>query len=211
MPWQEERLPTGEDQPTRRDHERHVAQGARQLPREPASALPRLVLTLATLAWLATVAWLFVTLPDRVPTHWGTSDTPDGWSSRAGALAPAVLIPLVAAFPMLLLSRLALAWPEGINLPESRKRWWLQTPERLVRFERLLREDLMFIVATVLFVLAGTDVVIGVAAHRPGGEAPTGAFVAILGVALVGVAVVVVRMLVGGRYRPRSEDGQLVG
>lgn len=182
-------------------HQRHVADAARALPRERSGAGPRGALAVATIVWLATVVWLALTLPERVPTHWTSGSVPDGWSSREGALAFSVLLPLVTIFPLLWLSRLALVWPDGINLPEPAKRWWLDTPERLVRFERLLREDLMLIVASTLLLFAAADVVIGVAAHRPGGMAPGAAFPAILVGYLAAIGAVVIRMLVGGRYR----------
>ena len=37
----------------------------------------------------------FLTLPERVPTHWSAGGTPDGWSSRTSALAVATAIPLL--------------------------------------------------------------------------------------------------------------------
>ena len=50
-----------------------------------------------------------------------------------------------------LVTSLVLRWPQGINAPN--KEYWLQTPQRLRHFERLVREDLMLIGAltTLLF------------------------------------------------------------
>lgn len=184
-----------------------VAREARDLPREPASWGPRLAIAVATLAWLTTLVWLVATLPERVPTHWSGSTVPDDWSSRGTALAMSVLLPLVLAYPMVWLSRLALVWPDGINVPH--KQWWLERPRRLVRFERLVREDLVLLVAATVGLLTAVDVQIGIAAHRPGGETPGWSVPVLLGTYLLLVGLVVGRMVVGRRYRPREDDAEL--
>ncbi|AKT52815.1 hypothetical protein ADJ73_11980 [Arsenicicoccus sp. oral taxon 190] len=184
-----------------------VSREARTLPREPSSWGPRLALGLATVAWLATLVWLVATLPERVPTHWGTGPAPDGWSSRASALAMSALLPPAVAYPMIWLSRLALVWPDGINVPH--KEWWLERPRRLVRFERLVREDMMLVSAATVGLLAAADVQIGVAAHRPGGEVPEWTFPVTLVGFLAVIGVVVARMGLGRRYRPRDDDPDL--
>lgn len=187
----------------REAHRRQVARAARALPREPAGDLPRIALAFATLAWLGVLGWLSLTLPEQVPTHWSIGNVPDGWSTRTGALLFSLLLPLATTFPLLWLSRLPFVWPDGINLPEATKRWWLETPERLVRFERLLREDLMLIVAAMLLTFVAGDIVIGVAAHHADGAAPSGSLPVVLGGSLVAFGIIIVRML-GGRYRPRA-------
>lgn len=180
-----------------------VAVRARTLPREPASPWRWLALVLATVVWLATLVVLAVTLPDRAPTHWSGGSRPDDWMSRGGSLLVSVALPLVTTYPLIWLSRIAIVWPDGINAPN--KEWWLQTPERLVRFERLLREDLMLVAALMLLLYAGTDLGIDYAAHQPGGRMPGWFFpVSLIGF-LVLLALVLAPMVVGRRYRPRED------
>ena len=83
----------GESWQEREARRRRVAEEARALDREPAAWWARLALVVATAAWLATIAWMAATLPEQVPTHWSAGGTPDGWSSKAGALAFVVLLP----------------------------------------------------------------------------------------------------------------------
>lgn len=198
----------GESWQERAERRRQVAQEARLLGREPAGRWPRTVLVLATAAWLATLVWLVVTLPERVPTHWSAGGTPDGWSSKAFAIGFLALLPVVLFFPMVRLSRLALVWPDGVNVPH--KEWWLDRPRRLVRFERLLREDLMVMVGLTLLLVVGIELVTGYAAHQPGGTVPAWWFPATTVAYLVALAVVLVRMLTGPRYRPDDDDPELV-
>ena len=197
----------GESWQQREERRRQVAREARLMADEPAGWPQRIVLAVATMAWLATLAWMAATLPERVPTHWSTGGTPDGWSSRASALAFAVLTPLVLLYPMVWISRLAMIWPAGINAPH--KEWWLDRPRRLVRFERLLREDLMVIVAMTVLLMVGIDLIIGYAAHRPGGAVPGWWFGALVGGYLVALTLATVRMMTGSRYRPDEDDPQL--
>ena len=119
-----------------------------------------------------------------------------------------MLLPLVFAYPLIWLSRLAILWPAGINVPH--KEWWLRSPRRLIRFERLLREDLMLIVALTLLLFTSTDIVMGYAAHQPRGEVPGWVFPVTLGCFLVGMLAVIVRMVAGPRYRPDEVDKQVV-
>lgn len=197
----------GESWQDREARRRGVAQEARQLDREPAGWPARIVLALATVAWLATLVWLTLTLPERVPTHWSAGGTPDGWSSRTSALAFTTAIPLLVLYPMIWISRLVIVWPHGINTPY--KEWWLDRPRRLVRYERLVREDLMVIVGMSVLLMAGADLIIGYAAHQPGGRVPGWWFPVLLIAYLVVLGVVVVRMMVGPRYRPDDADPQL--
>lgn len=181
-----------------------VAEQARAMPREPASWGPRAALGLGTVLWLAVLVWLFLTLPERVPTHWSFGSVPDGWSSRPVALAIAALLPVLTAYPLVWLSRLAVIWPSGINVPD--KEWWLQTPERLVRFERLLREDLMLMVAVMLLLFTASDLQMGWAAHQPQGAVPAWSFAVLVGGFLFAIGFVLARMVTGSRYRPREGD-----
>ncbi|MFK5646982.1 DUF1648 domain-containing protein [Ornithinimicrobium sp. LYQ121] len=196
----------GESWQQREERRRQVAREARLMAREPAGWLPRLVLVVATAAWLATLAWMAATLPERVPTHWSGGGTPDGWSSRAFAVGFALVTPLVLFYPMLWISRLVMVWPDGVNAPH--KEWWLDRPRRLLRFERLLREDLMVIVGLSVLLMAGIGLIMGYAAHRPGGTVPGWWFAALVGGFVGALALVIVRVMTGPRYRP-DDDPEL--
>ena len=180
-----------------------VAARARALLREPASRWRWLALILSTVLWLATLVALAITLPDRVPTHWSGGSGPDEWMSRGGSLLVSVALPVLTAYPLIWLSRLAIVWPDGINVPN--KQWWLQTPQRLVRFERLLREDLMLVAALMILLYVGIDLAIGYAAHQPGGRMPGWVFPVVLVAFLVLLALILAPMIVGRRYRPRED------
>jgi uncharacterized membrane protein len=197
----------GESWRRREERRRQAAREARLLDPEPASWWPRAVLVGATVLWVATLAWLAATLPARVPTHWSFGGTPDGWSSRGAAMAMAVLLPLGFVYPMLLISRLVLTAPQAVNAPY--KEWWLETPRRLRRFERLVREDLMVIVGLTVLLMTAIDLITGYAAHQPGGRVPGWWFLAVTLGFLAAIAVLTVRMLVGRRYRPRDEEPEL--
>ncbi|WP_131104082.1 DUF1648 domain-containing protein [Ornithinimicrobium sufpigmenti] len=194
----------GESWQEREARRSRIAQEARQLDREPAGWPARLLLALATVAWLATLVWLALTLPEQVPTHWSSGGTPDGWSSKASALLFVTAIPLLLFYPLIWLSRLVIVWPQAVNTPH--KEWWLERPRRLVRFERLVREDLMVIVAVSLLLMVGSDLIIGYAAHEPGGTVPGWWFPALLVAYLLVLGVVMLRMMGGPRYRPDDTD-----
>ena len=83
-----------------------------------------------------------------------------------------------------------------------RKDRWLETVPRLVRFERLVREDLMFMAALLLLVITAAGIQIGHAAHKPDGAAEPWRFPIITGGFLVLITRVVVRMIWGPRYKP---------
>lgn len=197
----------GESWQEREARRRRVAEEARGLDREPAAWWARMALAVATAAWLATIAWMAATLPEQVPTHWSAGGTPDGWSSKAGALAFVVLLPALLFFPMIWLSRLVLVFPDGVNAPH--KEWWLDRPRRLVRFERLLREDLMVIVSVTVLLMVAINLITGYAAHQPGGTVPAWWFPVVLVAFLAVLTLVTVRMFVGGRYRPDDDDPEL--
>lgn len=180
-----------------------VAREARDLPKEPTSAWVKGVVALVTLAWLGVLVWQAFVLPDRVPQHWTNGNVPDRWAGRTEALVVSLALPLLFAYPLPLLSRLVTAWPDGLNVPN--KEWWLQTPERVVRFERLLREDLWLCTAWMLVIFVAGDVLITIAAGRPGGVismAPMAVLVAVMLVAMIGYIVWMCR----GRY---AEDPSL--
>lgn len=186
---------------------KQVAAEARALPREPAVAWVRAVLGSVTTLWLAALAWSLATLPERVPIHWSSFEgIPDSWASKPVALTLSFVLPLVLVYPLLWLSRLVFVAPDLVNVPH--KEWWLRTPRRLARFERLLREDVMLLVSATLLLMVVSDVQIGYAAHQPDGRvsgwtlyAPVGGFLAL-------TALILLRMMMGGRYRPHEEDSE---
>ncbi|STX13429.1 Predicted integral membrane protein [Kytococcus sedentarius] len=181
---------------------RAVAQEARALPPEPDTLWVRLVFWGVVALWLASLAWAWFALPERVPTHWSGDNQADTWSSRAGAIVPAALIPAVALLPMPLLSRLATIWPDGLNVPH--KEWWLQTAPRVRRFERLLREDLMLITASVLAIFPPLMFLMHQAAQRDG-VIPGWGMPLVLAIIIVPMVIVLARMAVGRRYKGAAD------
>lgn len=198
---------SGDSWREREAHRRRVAAEAKLLQREPAGGWRRLVLAAAVVGWLLSLVWLNLTLPERVPTHWSGGGVPDGWSSRTSAVGFALLLPLATVVPMLWISRLVLVWPDGINAPH--KEWWLERPRRLIRFERLLREDLMVIVALTLGLFVAISLIIGYAAHQPGGVVPAWWFPVLVVAYLAVLTAVTVRIYTGSRYRPDDHDREL--
>lgn len=183
-----------------------AVQRARRMPREAASVTSRLVLWLALAAWAGVFLWLALSLPDRVPTHWSRSGVPDGWSSRTGALALFAGF-LLMTLPLVLLSRLVLLAPDLVNAPH--REWWTSTPRRVLRFERLVREDLMVVVALTLLLLVSTGLVMGYAAGQPTGAAPGWSFWVVLVTYLVVLTLLVLRMYRSRRYRPDAQGRAL--
>lgn len=189
--------------------ERRAARRARQLPREPANRAATSITIISTLGWLVTFALAIVVLPDQVPIHWSNGSgadglsQPDNWTSKTGALVFMVLA-FLSVGAMTLLSRLVLKAPYTISAPN--KEWWMARAERLVRLERILREDLLRIVSVTLLLLAGVNIQITLAAQRTGGAAPGWTFWLLLGGYLLAIASILVRMMTGSRYRP-DDDG----
>ena len=199
-------MPTWRERAAR--EQRAAAEAAEAGP-ELASALPKAALTLAVLVWGATFLLAVFVLPDQVPTHWpGSSGSDglvraDGWSSKPGALVFMALT-FAGVTPLMLVSRLVVKAPASINI--SNKDWWTAQGSRLVRLERLLREDLMLIVAATIALLAAIDVQIVVASRLADGASPWWIFWVFLGGYFTVLAVILVRMLAGARYRPYEED-----
>lgn len=113
-------------------------------------------------AGLLVVGWL--TLPARVPMHFGAGGEVDDWASRPAAiLAMAGIGAALAA----LFGGLA-GWAErGIPLSwvnVSHKGWWTETAEREARFRAMLAVDFWRLGAlTMAFLLAPLAVTIAVA------------------------------------------------
>lgn len=182
---------------------RDVAAEARGLPREPTAPWILRLVAVATVVWLAILAWQVMVLPERVPTHFGSGGEADGWSSKTGALAFSALLPLATAYPLPLLSKLVLYAPEWINSPN--REWWTATAPRLRRFERLQREDMWLIAVLVLALLSAMQVAIVLASQSPGGAIGPEFLFGPLVVFLVLVLAVMVRMF-GSRYAEQDVD-----
>ena len=165
----------------------------------------RAVATLSVMLWLGAMVWLAVSLPDRVPTHWGTSPVADGWSSKATAVALLVVLPVVMFLPLPLLSRLMFTHPDVVNAPY--KQWWLETPQRLVRFERLLREDLWLITGSSLLLITAIGLIMGQAATTPDGRAEPWWMWVTIGAYFGAIGAITARMVAGSRYRPPGSGG----
>lgn len=175
-----------------------AAEDARDLPREPMSQWTRVLVVVAIAVWLVVLLWQVMVLPERVPTHFSGDGDPDGWSSKAGALAFSALIPLVVMLTIPLSSLVVVRAPELVNGPN--KQWWTATGARLRRFERLLREDLWLMTVIALALLVAMQVGIVIAAQSPDHRMPDGLLFGGLALFGVGLAAVMVRMFTGGRY-----------
>lgn len=175
---------------------------ARELPREPTAPWILAIVAILTVAWLGVIVWQIVVLPESVATHFDSSGQADGWMSKPGAIATALLIPLIVVFPMPLLSRIALRWPSLINSPN--RDWWMATAPRLSRYERLMREDLWLIAAATLAVLVMANVGITQAAITSGDGVSSVYMWGTLVVLAVGIGAVIVRML-SGRYTEQAD------
>lgn len=195
---------------------RGIAAEARELPREPTARWIRALALVATVAWAAVLAWQVVALPERVPTSFGVTGEPREWSSRGEALAFAVLLPLAAAFPLPLMSLLALHYPSAINAPN--REWWTATAPRLRRFERMIREDLWLIAIVMLGLFTAIQVGTtraALAADDSGGGSGCGAGCgsgsdALFGVGMVVFLVLTVAVVVriyAGRYAEQPDLG----
>lgn len=174
-----------------------IADEARGLPPEPTARWILGLVAVFTAAWLAVLVWQVMVLPERVPTHFGSGGEADGWSSKQGALAFSVAMPLLTAYPLPLLSRLAVHWPHTINAPN--REWWTATAPRLRRFERLIREDMWLMTVLMLGLFTAIQISIVMAARSESGDLPPALLFGVLGVFLALTGVWMARML-GGRY-----------
>ncbi|MCH8613018.1 DUF1648 domain-containing protein [Arsenicicoccus dermatophilus] len=193
----------GETWQVRERRRAEVARTARGLPREPMEPLARVLAILAVSAWVGVLVWSWRVLPERVPLHWGDgSGHPDRWGSRTESLLVSLLVGLLV-LSMPFLSRLALVWPDGINVPH--KEWWLDEPRRLVTFERRVREDLWLLTALTLAFVTAMELLTVVSVRRGDGVLPEGWFWGLLGGYLLLVGLTTLRMARGSRYRPTPD------
>lgn len=187
--------------------EERAREEAALLPREPASPRARQVFwgALSILGLTLVAMWLL--LPPQVPIHWGAVGLnglaePDNWTTRTGAVVLLGIIGAALTF-LVLFSRLVLAVPAAINHPQKDR--WTASGPRLIRFERLMREDLMLIVGATHLLLAATAVQVIMSANRPDGAMPGWVLWAELGIYLAAIGVIIARMVGSSRYRPFEE------
>lgn len=184
-----------------------VIDEARGLPREPTARWIIWCVACSAALWLGVFVWQVIALPAVFAIRFDFSGEPTSWWNKWSAQGMSVLLAAVIVVPAMLTSRLVLRAPHLISAPNSH--WWLATPRRMRRFERLLREDLLLLAAVCLLLLAIGEAGITIAATSQAGGMPTLILVAML-VPLAGLIAVVVRMLDGGgRYdsQPELEQG----
>ncbi|MCA0144665.1 DUF1648 domain-containing protein [Blastococcus sp. LR1] len=102
--------------------------------------------------------WSLGRLPERVPTHFGGSGEADAWSSRAVALGTFGVIGLgTAALFAGLVWFVGRVPAEHVNVPHPE--YWKQ-PEHLDRLRRLLAEDMWWLGASTLLLLAAVQLLL---------------------------------------------------
>ncbi|MDX2356193.1 DUF1648 domain-containing protein [Dietzia sp. PP-33] len=180
-----------------------IAAEARGLPPEPTARWILVLVAVFSVAWLAVLGWQVQVLPERVPTHFGPGGEPDGWSSKAGALAFSVAMPVLTAYPLPLLSRLVMHWPGAINAPN--RDWWTATAARIRRFERLIREDMWLFCVLMLGLFTAIQISIVMASRSASGGLPPVLLFGSLGVFLVLTVALTARIL-GARYAEQDVD-----
>ncbi|RBY94160.1 hypothetical protein DQ244_02035 [Blastococcus sp. TBT05-19] len=112
----------------------------------------------AVALFAAAWGWAFVRLPERVPTHFGAGGEADAWSSRSAALWTFAALGLgTAALFAGLVRFLERIGVEHLTIPNPEH--WKQ-PEHLGRLRRLLAEDMWWLGAATLVLLAVVQVLV---------------------------------------------------
>lgn len=163
----------------------------------------RIAFLLALVAYAVLVVVAAVTLPERVPLHFGLGGDADRWGSRSEAVLTFALVgggvALLLGGVAALAGRLPLrsSW---VNLPH--KDWWTATPEREERARRRMRQDLYAVAAGVMVLLVVVLAMTIAAARSDAARMPGGAWLPI--VVLAGALALVIWMPF--RYRPEAES-----
>ena len=165
--------------------------------------MTRRLFLLACVAVVGVFVWSWGQLPDRVATHFGTSGSPDGWSSRTGAVLGLGAIALVLA---VVLGGLAFWVTRGmpltlVNMPGKQR--WVEAGQE-ARFRTMMAEDLWFM-DLVTMVLMGVVQVLVVRANRQQPPALDGWAVAAI-VVYLAVLVAQTVWMVTIRYRRPPGD-----
>ena len=112
----------------------------------------------AAAACAAAWTWSAVRLPERVPVHFGGGGAPDSWSSRTGALWTTAALGIGIALLFAGLAQLLRRLPaDALNVPHPG--YW-KRPERVDRLRELLAEDMRWIGAATLLLLAAVQVLV---------------------------------------------------
>jgi uncharacterized membrane protein len=165
----------------------------------------RRALAVVATAYVVTLVWAALVLPERVPSHFDASGRVDDWSSRTGVLVFWVAVGVVVLVGIPALTR-ALTAGDGtwVNMPQATKDYWF-APERRAEFAVRFQDDMEAFVA-----LTGALLVAGLALTTWVGTtgrdaAPWWGFVLVVGAYLVLTAVWTVRLL--RSYRPPVQTG----
>lgn len=162
----------------------------------------RLAFLLSSAAYAVLVVVAAVTMPDRVPLHFGPGGDADRWGSRAEALLVFGLlgggVALVLGGISVLARRLPLrsAW---VNLPH--KDWWTATPEREERARRRLSHDFWAIAAGTMTLLCIVLALTIGAAHSESPRLTAGPWLAVGALAAALLLAIVMPL----RYRPDGD------
>lgn len=152
-------------------------------------------------------SWAATVLPERVPLHFDVSGEPDNWGSRAEMLVVMALVGggMATLFGVLswYAGRLPLSAP-WVNLPY--KQWWIETPERQPRAQRMLAVDLHAFSAIVMAILLCVLVTTVHAAGQPVPRMPPLALSTVC--ALLLATAIWTTWVALARYRPRDDGHQ---
>ncbi len=164
-------------------------------------ALARVAMALASAAYAGVLLIAAVTLPERVPIHFGPGGEADRVVSRQEALVTFAVVGLATGVLMVGLA----AWMRRapltmVNVPH--KDWWTATPAREARLRARLETDLLGIGALTMALLVVVQVLTVRVADDPSPSLGPAAAAAI--VAYVALLLGLVAWMVTRRYRPGS-------
>ncbi|HVW66682.1 MAG TPA: SdpI family protein [Candidatus Peribacteraceae bacterium] len=80
----------------------------------------RILQCIVVLGMFALVAWLYPSLPDVIPVHWGISGEPNGWAPKMWS---AWLLPIIGLLLTLLFPLFAKIDPKAENYKEFARAW----------------------------------------------------------------------------------------
>jgi hypothetical protein len=162
----------------------------------------RLALLLTSAAYVVTLAWAAVLLPDPVPSHFDAAGRVDGWMSRTSLLVVAGVIGLVVLVGIPALTR-ALTAGDGtwINIPQASKDYWL-APQRRDEFRVRFGDDIEVLTALTGVLLTAVLALTTWVGSTGRDAVPWWVFIGITGIYLALTAVWTVRLL--RAYRPPS-------
>ena len=161
--------------------------------------LVRVAMALACAAYAGVLLIAAVTLPDRVPIHFGPRGEADRIVGREEALVTFAVLGLGIAVLMVGLARWMRRAPlTMVNVPH--KDWWTATPAREARLRARLETDLLGIGALTMALLVVVQVLTVRAADDPAPSLGPAAGIAVVAYVVVLLAVLV--WISTRRYRP---------